>query len=174
MCKCLSKYLIDANIFIESALRYYAFDICPGFWDWLKIVSIEKTHIKSVKKVLEEVKQPKELSEFLKELNKNKFFIDENKITPESFMAVASKLEQMNYESEPISEFSSGADFFLIALAYQDHYKIVTHEKRADNTRKRIKIPNVCQELGIECINVADLLRDEKIKFHYTHNNLFS
>lgn len=25
-------YLIDSNAFIESKNRYYAFDICPGFW----------------------------------------------------------------------------------------------------------------------------------------------
>lgn len=28
-------YLIDSNIFIEAKRRYYGFDICPGFWDWL-------------------------------------------------------------------------------------------------------------------------------------------
>ena len=28
-------YLLDANCFIEAVNRYYGFDICPGFWDWL-------------------------------------------------------------------------------------------------------------------------------------------
>ena len=28
-------YLLDSNIFIEAQNRYYANDICPGFWDWL-------------------------------------------------------------------------------------------------------------------------------------------
>lgn len=28
-------YLIDSNAFIESKNRYYAFDICPGFWDFM-------------------------------------------------------------------------------------------------------------------------------------------
>lgn len=26
------KYILDANIFIEAKRRYYAFDLCPGFW----------------------------------------------------------------------------------------------------------------------------------------------
>ena len=26
------KYLLDANVFIEAAKRYYAFDIAPSFW----------------------------------------------------------------------------------------------------------------------------------------------
>ena len=27
------KYLLDSNVFIEAKNRYYAFDICPGFWE---------------------------------------------------------------------------------------------------------------------------------------------
>ena len=29
------KFLLDANVFIEAKRRYYAFDICPGYWDCL-------------------------------------------------------------------------------------------------------------------------------------------
>lgn len=28
-------YLLDANVFIEAKNRYFGFDICPGFWEWL-------------------------------------------------------------------------------------------------------------------------------------------
>lgn len=28
-------YILDANAFIEAKRRYYAFDLCPGFWDAL-------------------------------------------------------------------------------------------------------------------------------------------
>jgi hypothetical protein len=28
-------YVLDTNVFIEAHRRYYALDICPGFWDWL-------------------------------------------------------------------------------------------------------------------------------------------
>jgi len=28
-------YVLDANVFIEAARRYYAFDIAPKFWDIL-------------------------------------------------------------------------------------------------------------------------------------------
>lgn len=29
-------YLLDANVLIEAKNRYYAFDIAPGFWNWLR------------------------------------------------------------------------------------------------------------------------------------------
>jgi len=28
-------YVLDANVFIEAAQRYYAFDLAPGFWQAL-------------------------------------------------------------------------------------------------------------------------------------------
>ncbi|MBF0147506.1 MAG: DUF4411 family protein [Magnetococcales bacterium] len=38
-------YLLDSNVFIEAKNRYYAFDICPGFWEWMND-SGSKKHIK--------------------------------------------------------------------------------------------------------------------------------
>ena len=42
-------YLLDTNIFIDAKNRYYGFDICPAFWEWLTklnkseiVFSIEK------------------------------------------------------------------------------------------------------------------------------------
>ena len=31
----LSLFVLDTNIFIEAHRRYYARDICPGFWECL-------------------------------------------------------------------------------------------------------------------------------------------
>jgi len=31
----VGMYLLDSNIFLEAQNRYYANDICPGFWNWL-------------------------------------------------------------------------------------------------------------------------------------------
>lgn len=28
-------YVVDANVLIEAKNRYYAFDLAPGFWEWL-------------------------------------------------------------------------------------------------------------------------------------------
>lgn len=50
----MNKYLIDTNIFIESARRFYAFDICPGFWKFLGKCS-ESDSVKSISKVYDEL-----------------------------------------------------------------------------------------------------------------------
>lgn len=47
-------YLVDSNVLIEAKNRYYAFDIAPGFWEWL-----ERAHrtgcVFSIEKVEEEL-----------------------------------------------------------------------------------------------------------------------
>ncbi len=50
------------------------------------------------------------------------------------------------------------ADAFLIAVAKSYDYVIVTHEKRDGNSKKRVIIPNIAAEYGIECIMLHDLL----------------
>ena len=29
-------YLLDANVLIRAKNEHYAFDLCPGFWEWLE------------------------------------------------------------------------------------------------------------------------------------------
>ena len=33
-------YLMDSNAFMEANRLYYAFDLAPGFWDWLGASSL--------------------------------------------------------------------------------------------------------------------------------------
>lgn len=44
-------YLLDANVLIEAKNRYYAFDIAPGFWDWL-----HQAHLQSLACSIEAVR----------------------------------------------------------------------------------------------------------------------
>lgn len=87
-------------------------------------------------------------------------------ITAESYSKISETLQKMEYYQEAVNEFSSGADYFLVALAYQESYTIITHEaKSGNNTKSQIKIPNVCKQLEVECIDISDFLRREKVKF---------
>jgi len=47
-------YLLDSNVFIEAKRRYYGFDFCPAFWDWL-IEAAGKGLVFSVEKVRDEL-----------------------------------------------------------------------------------------------------------------------
>lgn len=162
----MKRYLIDTNIFIESAYRFYAFDICPGFWDFLDKCS-QLDSVKSINKVYDEITSANnDLQNFKERLKSSGFFLPIENITSKSYAEISQTLLTMQYTQKAIQDFSNGADYFLIALAYQDSYTIVTHEaKGGSNAKNKIKIPNVCEKLGICCIDVAEFLRQEQAKF---------
>lgn len=162
----MKKYLIDTNIFIESAYRFYTFDICPGFWEFLSSIA-DSGYVKSINKVYDEIKEAKqELMDFKDKLQSQDFFLPIENIKDKTHTKIAITTQQMQYKQEAIGHFSSSADYFLIALAYQESYVIVTHEaKSGNNAKTQIKIPNVCEKLGIECIDVAEFLRRHNVQF---------
>lgn len=58
----------------------------------------------------------------------------------------------------------SGADVWVIAQAKVSRGAVVTYEQW-DPKRKNIKIPDVCNDLGVRCLTFVDFLRDCGIKF---------
>ena len=58
----------------------------------------------------------------------------------------------------------NSADPFVIALAKQEHCKVVTEEVPSRNS-KSPKIPDVCNEYKIECIDFVHFAREVKFAF---------
>jgi hypothetical protein len=50
----LTKFLLDANVFIQAKNLHYGFDFCPAFWDWLVTQSANGT-VASIEKVSDEL-----------------------------------------------------------------------------------------------------------------------
>lgn len=57
----------------------------------------------------------------------------------------------------------SSGDPFIIATAKLYNCILVTEEKPS-NSPSRVKIPDVCQEIGIECISLIEMFRREDLK----------
>lgn len=55
----------------------------------------------------------------------------------------------------------SGCDPWVIALALERHLTVVTSEK-ASTTLLKPKIPDVCKDLGLPCIEIVDFFREQK------------
>lgn len=69
-----------------------------------------------------------------------------------------------NYEQAAINEFLSVGDYFLVCHGLGHEMTIVTHETPS-NSRKKIKIPDACQGLGISFMSPFRMLQQEKAKF---------
>ncbi len=59
----------------------------------------------------------------------------------------------------------SGADPWVIALAQELQNGIVVSQEQPSNNKDKPKIPNVCNDLNIECIKIVELIQREKWEF---------
>ncbi len=156
-------YLLDANVFIEAENRYYDFDFCPAFWDWL----IHRQDIVcSIDKVKEELLQYNdELTTWVKENIEHISFKPFDEESTAHFKAINRWMEEQKYKPAAIDKFRRDADYYLIAYAKAHGLTVVTQEVSAPHAKKIIKIPDVCEALRIECMNTFDMLKIEKARF---------
>jgi hypothetical protein len=156
-------YLLDANVFIEAKNRYYGFDFCPAFWDWL-IASNQVGLVFSIERVSDEIEAGgDELSDWASERGAGFFLPPDAAILP-ALGQLSEWANTQNYEPVAVRTFLEGADYYLVAHALAHGHTIVTHEVVSTST-KRIKIPNACIGLGVRFLTTFDMLRRERARF---------
>lgn len=72
--------------------------------------------------------------------------------------------QQARYPVASQNTFLAGADPLVIAFALRNNHIIVTHEKPEPKSAK-VKIPDVCDALGIEYQNTFAVLETLKARF---------
>ncbi len=156
-------YLLDANVFIQAKNLHYGFDFCPAFWDWL-IEANNAQKVFSIEKVSNElVAGNDELAKWAIERGSS-FFLPPDSQTMDALGQVSQWVVKQGYEPAAVNTFFQVADYYLIAHALAHEYTVVTHEIPSDS-RKRIKIPNVCVGLRIRFLTPYEMLRIEHARF---------
>ena len=65
------------------------------------------------------------------------------------------------------ADFASAADGWLAAYAKVYDMVLVTHEMYDPNVRRRVPLPNVCLQFGVNYGNTFDMLRDVGIRLDW-------
>ena len=161
------QYLLDANVFIEAARRYYAFDLAPKFWESLehhsKIGQIGS--IDWVKKEL--LKGQDDLADWAKRGCFDSGFAstDEAEVTKIYGEIITWVSNQEQFSAAEKAKFARGADGWLIAYAAANKLIVVTHEEPVSVNSAKVKIPNVCTAFQVECKNTFEMLRAIGVRF---------
>lgn len=162
-------YLVDSDVLITAKNRYYAFDICPRFWKSLLDCHQEK-RVFSITRVRGELlrgKQDDELVHWVKSKVPTGFFLEEG--IPEvvdAYGKIMVWLESHSHYSDPArAEFSRSADAWLVAFAHVHNAIIVTNERSAPNSKKNVKLPDVCQEFNVKQEDTFAMLRSLGVRF---------
>ena len=160
------KYLMDANTYIEAKNKYYGMDFCPGYWDWL-IDQFAIGNVASIDFVGKELEKGNdELREWCR--SHRDHFIESNDLdTQAEYHEVVNFVMAGKYNSGNRDGFLSGADPWLIAKSKSIGAVLVTHEARkAPVDTTKVKIPNICDALGVRCISTFELLRTLEARFY--------
>jgi hypothetical protein len=161
-------YLLDANVFIEAHRRYYAFDICPGFWDWL-LHHQETNRLVSIDRVRTELSTGDALDRWLKDTAPAGLFLSTQESAVVAHFGEMMAWVQGNPQFLPAAkaEFAQVADGWLAAYAKAHGHVLVTHEEYAAGVRKRVPLPNVCRQFAIDYIDTFAMLRRLEARFRW-------
>ncbi len=161
------RYILDSNIFIQASHEYYGFDLCPGFWNSLVMHYLNRRVI-SIDRVQAELLELNDhLKKWAEEIVPKTFF---KKTEDSAVMKCFGKMltwtqGQPQFTSTAKTEFATVADGWVIAYAKVNGYVVVTHEEYAPNAQRKVPMPNVCLQFGVEYVNTFDMLKDLKTKF---------
>ncbi len=155
-----NKYCLDANVLIQAWQKYYNPKFCPDYWKILtELGKMGKIFIPEL--VYEEITRTEDdLSKWLKESK-----IPINKISEPVIIHIRKILEDYPLLVDN-TKARSLADPCVIAHALHENATVVTKEEKVTAlSSNRIKIPNVCDNMGIRWINGFQLIDELDIKF---------
>ena len=158
-----TKYCLDANVLIQAWQKYYNPKFCPDYWTILNELGKQDKIFIPDSVYGEIIKTEDALSKWLKG----------SKIPIKKITEPVTVCLQKIYSTNPIhrslvdnTKNRSLADPWVIAHAMHENAIVVTKEEKvtASNTIK-IKIPNVCDNMGVKWINDFELIAELGIKF---------
>jgi hypothetical protein len=164
-----TRYVLDANAFIEGHRRYYGLDFCPGYWDAL-VAQHQAGKLCSIDRVREELEQG---GDALWQWAGDKLGAGAFASTADSEVAAAYAetlawvMAQPQFNDAATSEYQSVADGWLVAYAKAHGGVVVTLEVYDANVKKRVPLPNVCKAFDVEWITPFEMLRRLEIKLVY-------
>lgn len=156
-------YLIDSDVFISAQQRHYSMEFCPAFWDWLKQANALGL-VLSVPKIFEELTVGSGPEVDWAVALKDDLFVKPTPKTLAAYATVSTWANSQDYTQAAIAEFLSAGEYFLIGEALAGGHVVVTHEVPR-NTKNKVKIPNACAGVGVQCMSPFRMLKQEKALF---------
>jgi hypothetical protein len=164
-------YVADSDVFITAKNRYYAFDICPGFWKCVvrrhgdgRLCSIDR-----VKSELLTGRKTEDLVVWATNEVPNSFFrgVDDDAVATKYTEIMLWAQRNPRFFDFAKAKFAAGADGWLVAFAVVHDAIVVTNEQPAPVSRRDIKLPDVCDQFGVAYRDTFQMLRDLAVQFDW-------
>ncbi|MCF8219236.1 MAG: DUF4411 family protein [Bacteroidales bacterium] len=161
----MSVYVVDTNFFIQAHRVHYPLDVVSSFWNKVKELA-GNDFIISIDKVKHEIYRNNDtLKQWCENNLPDDFFKDTSNITSSYSQVVSWAMAKRNhFLPNALNEFldSETADAFIVAyVLFENHDRVVvTQEISEPNSKKKVKIPDVCIGLNVRYVNVIDMFRE--------------
>ena len=167
-------YILDTNTFITAKNTFYAYDIVPSFWSTL-LGMFKLGKVKVIDAVADEIADGKDdLTEWFGEnIKKSADDIGDAYVIQakqdgtvlQNYQDIANLIVQnTQYKESEKARFLSRADPWLIAAGKALNATIVTQEVLSGEGTRKVKIPDICQQVGVKYVNLYDMMRAVGIK----------
>lgn len=163
-----SQFVLDADVLIGAHRRYYALDLCLGFWECL-IHYCGENRVRSVDRVRDEILiNSDRLSDWVKQAPADLFVSTADESVISTYMDMNKwVVENGQFKSEARAEFANAADGWVAAYAKVHNRIVVTQEVYSENTKKRVPLPNVCQQFGVVYCDTFAMLHALDVQFDW-------
>lgn len=161
-------YIVDSNCFIQNYRLYNPMDIALSFWTKTTEL-VNRKKIYSIDKVKSELLSGKDkLSEWTKKVISQFFFLPITAVEMNAYATIVQWASESDYKPQAKDRFMQPgyADPFLVAYALShENVTVVTEEVGARDSKKDIKLPDVCMHFGVQSIHFMDMLREMKVTY---------
>lgn len=162
----MTRYLIDKNVFVDAYRQNYRPAQFMGVWDWYMLAANAGV-VASVRRVQEELRGS-DVHEWLRPILPSDFFKDPTQDSLNHFARIEEWLKSnAAYSDRAVRKFMRGADPQLISIGLAEGISVVTLEAKEPPDKKdtAVKIPDVCDEFGVEVVRPHKMFADEGVKF---------
>jgi len=166
------SYLIDSDVLITAKNRYYAFPICPGFWDSL-LHSHRLGTVHSIDRVKQELllgRDDDDLVQWVGQSVPSSFFMgsDGADVVAAFTQVMLWVTRHHQYQDEAKAKFATGADGWLVAHGMATGRIVVTNEQPRPESRNQIKLPDVCNAFAVPFEDTFAMLHKLDVQYHFS------
>ena len=161
-------FVLDTNVFVEANSRYYTQSLCPGFWECLVHYCAEG-HVLSIDRDRSEILvKSDDLADWIDQTQADLFVPTADPLIIDAFREMMDWVQRnQQFQQQAKEEFASVADGWLAAYARVHRAVVVTHEAFRPETKKRVPLPNVCRQFGVEWRDTFQMLSELNVHFHW-------
>jgi len=166
----MPDYWLDANSLILPYREMYTFTRVPKFWTFLEQEASKEVIVSSylVLKEIEDGCSGKEPDELLiwARTQRDILFLPPNDDIQKIVKEINTYVESnKKYAPWHVQRFLSKADPWLIAHAKVLGGRVVTFEKTPAANSTKVKIPDVANKFGVDCLSLWNMLDELKPQF---------